>query len=97
VPGGTKVEPRLSELSDWGALQLERRIPVSAQTDQEKERNRARLTSVKLNQWLETARSQARSLLADFGLTPQGRQGVDVLPPPSEPSPWDRFMEGRSS
>ena len=46
---------------------------------------------------LETARNQARGLLSDFGLTPRGRQGVDVLPPPREPSPWDQFMARRNS
>jgi len=45
---------------------------------------------------LETARNQARGLLADFGLTPRGRQGVDVVPAPAEPSEWDRFYEFRS-
>jgi P27 family predicted phage terminase small subunit len=34
---------------------------------------------------LETSRSQAHRLLADFGLTPRGRQGVDV-PPPRSPA-----------
>jgi len=29
----------------------------------------------------ETARAQAARLLADFGLTPRGRQSVDVAPP----------------
>jgi P27 family predicted phage terminase small subunit len=29
----------------------------------------------------ETARAQAATLLAAFGLTPRGRQSVDVLPP----------------
>ena len=31
---------------------------------------------------LETTRGQAMRLLADFGLTPRGRLGVDVRPPP---------------
>jgi P27 family predicted phage terminase small subunit len=30
---------------------------------------------------METARGQAHRLLGDFGLTPRGRQGVDVVPP----------------
>jgi P27 family predicted phage terminase small subunit len=29
---------------------------------------------------METARAQARTLLAEFGLTPKGRQGVDAAP-----------------
>ena len=29
---------------------------------------------------METARAQAKGLLADFGLTPRGRQGVDTKP-----------------
>jgi len=39
---------------------------------------------------LETSRSQAHRLLADFGLTPRGRQAVDVPPPASRvPNPFD--------
>ena len=34
-------------------------------------------------QALATARSQARALLTDFGLTPRGRGGVDQAPDPS--------------
>jgi P27 family predicted phage terminase small subunit len=44
---------------------------------------------------LETARNQARGLLSDFGLSPRGRQGVDVLPAPAEPSLWDEFLDRR--
>lgn len=41
---------------------------------------------------METARMQARALLAEFGLTPRGRQGVDVHPLKQGPSPFDEFM-----
>jgi P27 family predicted phage terminase small subunit len=32
---------------------------------------------------LETTRNQAARMLSDFGLTPKGRVGVDMKPPPS--------------
>lgn len=43
---------------------------------------------------METARTQARALLADFGLTPKGRQGVDTAPPESgsRASPYAEFV-----
>lgn len=38
----------------------------------------------------ETARAQAARLLADFGLTPRGRQSID--PPPPPPSAAEKFF-----
>jgi Phage terminase, small subunit len=43
---------------------------------------------------LESTRNQAARLLADFGLTPKGRLGVDVRPPSRE----NRFsVNGKSA
>ena len=39
---------------------------------------------------METARAQAARLLAEFGLSPKARQGVDVLPPRAA-SPFSRI------
>jgi P27 family predicted phage terminase small subunit len=39
----------------------------------------------------ETARAQAARLLDAFGLTPQGRQSIDVAPLRA-PSPADRYL-----
>jgi foldase protein PrsA len=41
-------------------LKLDQRIPASQQNEQEKERSRARLMSLKLNEWLDTARKHAK-------------------------------------
>jgi len=43
---------------------------------------------------METARNQAHRLLADFGLTPKGRQAVDTTPPPDPDNPFAEFAEG---
>jgi P27 family predicted phage terminase small subunit len=43
---------------------------------------------------LEKTRSQAHRLLADFGLTPKGRQSVDIAPPPRQ-SFFDK-LDGRT-
>ena len=40
----------------------------------------------------ETARMQAIRLLESFGLTPRGRQSVDVLPPGDSEHPADEFF-----
>ncbi len=45
---------------------------------------------------LETARSQAKALLGEFGLTPRARQGVDVKPTPAAPSVWDEFYSDQT-
>lgn len=42
-------------------------------------------------QALATARSQARALLTDFGLTPRGRGGVDAAPELPGASPFAKF------
>ena len=42
-------------------------------------------------QALATARSQARALLTDFGLTPRGRGGVDAAPELPGASPFSKF------
>lgn len=44
----------------YAILKLETRIPASKQTEAEKERNRTRLMSVKLNEWLDSARKRAK-------------------------------------
>jgi len=47
---------------------------------------------------LETTRGQAMRLLADFGLTPRGRLGVDVRPPTGgnrfQTNGADRYFDG---
>ena len=40
----------------------------------------------------EAARNQAHRLLADYGLTPRGRQGVDTSPPPDPDDPTAEFF-----
>lgn len=40
---------------------------------------------------LETARSQAHRLLGDFGLTPRGRQSVEIAPILKTDDPWTEF------
>ncbi len=56
--GQTSAPVKLGD--GYGILKLERRIPASQQNEQEKERSRARLMSVKLNQWLENTRKHAK-------------------------------------
>jgi hypothetical protein len=41
-------------------LKLELRRPASQQSEQEKERNRTRLLSAKLDRWLNAARAKAK-------------------------------------
>lgn len=41
---------------------------------------------------LATARSQARQLLNDFGLTPRGRESA-AAPGPAEPNPFAKFRD----
>jgi hypothetical protein len=43
---------------------------------------------------METARGQAVRLLADFGLTPKGRQSVDFVPLPSAGPPVGGYPPG---
>jgi P27 family predicted phage terminase small subunit len=43
---------------------------------------------------METARGQAVRLLADFGLTPKGRQSVDIVPLPSAKLPAGSYPPG---
>jgi P27 family predicted phage terminase small subunit len=44
-------------------------------------------------QALATARSQARALLTDFGLTPRGRSGVDLAPDAEKQDPAEKFFK----
>lgn len=57
-PGQTTSPVKLAD--GYAILKLEQRIPASQQNEQEKERSRARLMSVKLNEWLENARKHAK-------------------------------------
>jgi foldase protein PrsA len=57
-PGQTTGPVKLGDA--YAILKLEQRLPVSQQNEQEKERNRARLLSVKLNEWLDTTRKHAK-------------------------------------
>lgn len=57
-PGQTTGPVKLGD--SYAILKLEARLPISKQSDQEKERNRARLMSVKLNEWLDSARKHAK-------------------------------------
>jgi peptidyl-prolyl cis-trans isomerase D len=57
-PGQTTGPVKLVDA--YAILKLEQRLPVSKQNEQEKERNRARLLSVKLNEWLDTTRRHAK-------------------------------------
>jgi P27 family predicted phage terminase small subunit len=42
---------------------------------------------------MEIARSQARQLFAEFGLSPRSRQNVDMAAPLSSTNPFARFNE----
>ena len=44
----------------YAILKLEQRLPAAQQSEPEKERNRARLLSAKLSQWLDGARKRAK-------------------------------------
>jgi foldase protein PrsA len=44
----------------WAILRLEQRRPVAQQSDQERERNRTRLLSAKMDRWLTEARGKAK-------------------------------------
>jgi foldase protein PrsA len=57
-PGQTTGPVKLPD--GYAILKLEQRLPAAQQSDQEKERNRARLLSAKLDQWLEGARKRAK-------------------------------------
>jgi foldase protein PrsA len=57
-PGQTTGSVKLGDA--YAVLKLEQRLPVSQQNEQEKERNRARLLSVKLNEWLDTTHKHAK-------------------------------------
>jgi foldase protein PrsA len=59
-PGGQTTTPVKLPGDTYAVLKLEQRLPVSKQNEQEKERNRARLLSVKLNEWLDTTRKHAK-------------------------------------
>ena len=43
---------------------------------------------------LESTRNQAARMLESFGLTPRGRQGVDVRPASAQQNPFARFGGG---
>ena len=57
-PGQTTGPVKLVDA--YAILKLEQRFPVSQQNEQEKERNRARLLSLKLSEWLDTAHKHAK-------------------------------------
>jgi foldase protein PrsA len=57
-PGQTTAPVKLG--GAYAVLKLEQRLPVSKQNEQEKERNHARLLSVKLNEWLDATRKHAK-------------------------------------
>lgn len=57
-PGQTSAPVKLG--SGYALLKLEERRPVAQQSEQERERNRTRLLSVKLNEWLDSARRRAK-------------------------------------
>jgi len=44
----------------WAILKLEQRRPVAQQSEQERERNRTRLLSAKMDHWLTEARGKAK-------------------------------------
>ena len=44
----------------YAILKLEQRLPASQQDDKEKERNRARMLSARIDQWLDAARKKAK-------------------------------------
>jgi foldase protein PrsA len=57
-PGQTTGLVKLGD--DWTILKLELRRPAAQQSEQEKERNRTRLLSLKLDRWLTAARAKAK-------------------------------------
>lgn len=57
-PGQTTRPVKLG--SDWAILKLERRRPAAEQSEAERERNRTRLLSMKLDRWLNAARARAK-------------------------------------
>ena len=57
-PGQTTGPVKLVDA--YAILKLEQRLAASQQNEQERERTRARLLSVKLSQWLDAARKHAK-------------------------------------
>jgi peptidyl-prolyl cis-trans isomerase C len=57
-PGGTTAPVKLAD--GFAILKLEQRLPASQQDDKEKERNRARMLSARIDQWLDAARKKAK-------------------------------------
>jgi parvulin-like peptidyl-prolyl isomerase len=57
-PGGTTEPVKLAD--GYAILKLEQRLPASQQDEKEKERNRARMLSVRIDQWLDGARKKAK-------------------------------------
>lgn len=57
-PGGTTAPVKLAD--GYAILKLEQRLPASQQDEKEKERNRARMLSARIDQWLDAARKKAK-------------------------------------
>jgi foldase protein PrsA len=57
-PGQTTGPVKLPD--SYAILKMEQRITASQQTEQEKERSRARLTSLKLTEWLDELRKRSK-------------------------------------
>jgi foldase protein PrsA len=57
-PGGTSEPVKLAD--GYALLKLEQRLPASQQDDKEKERNRARMLSARIEQWVDEARKKAK-------------------------------------
>jgi parvulin-like peptidyl-prolyl isomerase len=58
--GQTTGPVKLGEGGGWAILKLEQRRPVAQQSEQERERNRTRLLSAKMDRWLTAARGKAK-------------------------------------
>jgi len=56
--GGTSEPVKLAD--GYAILKLEQRLPASQQDDKEKERNRARMLSARIEQWVDEARKRAK-------------------------------------